>query len=354
MRVTRSLSKAASLTRAILAASTLAVLVGASGSASAQTITATAVGSETPPIVPPDQSEQNGDFRIWANFPGAPATGDGIDEKTSWTFDFTSDPDYPISGPLLSAKLTLTVRPGNAGITTDFVAVSDPTFTFIIPGGPVNTPLIQSLPVGIKSTVVIELLNYYSSADILAALASNGGHLPMFHHDDVILSFAELELVSRRPDRPLECGSEVTRIQSVNRPGYISTMVDYAASGGGFDPTPLLQTKVDVSGDERSCLVVNFSTVAYPRDRFIVFQVQVDGVPMEGHLPGFAGFATPVVVDPDETDKKLPRMVAYTFFKEVKPGTHSVEVLFAGCCSASPPQPPSAFAGSPVLAVHYR
>jgi hypothetical protein len=202
--------------------------------------------------------------------------------------------------------------------------------------------------------VVIQLLNYYSSADILAALSGGSGKLPMIYHDDVILSFAKLELVSSRPDRPIECGSEVTRIQSVNRPGYIPTMVDYAASGGGFDPTPLLQTTVDVAGDERSCLVVNFSTVAYPRDKFIVFQVQVDGVPMEGHLPGFAGFSTPVVVDPDETGNKLPRMTAYTFFKEVKPGPHTVEVLFAGCCSVSPPAPPSAFAGSPVLAVHYR
>lgn len=353
MRVTPSLSRGRTLTIAALAASVLVALPGA-GSASAQTITDTAVGSDTPPQAPGNQPVQNGDFLVNRNI-AAPTTGDGIDEHTTWLFDFTPDPDYPIPGPLLSAKLTLTLRPGNDGIITDFVGImTDSSFSAYLGSGPVNTPLIQNLPLGVKSTVVLELLNYYNSADILAALAGNGGRLPMLYHDDVILSFAKLELVSHRPDRQTECGSEVTRIQSVNRPNYTPTMVDLAASGGALDPTPLLQTTVDVTGEDRSCLVVNFSTVAYPRDKYVVFQVQVDGVPMEGHLLGFAGFATPVVVDPEETDKNLPRMVAYTFFKQVDPGKHTVEVFFAGCCSTNPPATPRAHAGSPVLAVHYR
>jgi hypothetical protein len=352
MRVTRLLSK--SLTTAALAAAVLIVLPGASGSASAQTITATATGSESLRPVPKDQTLQNGDFLIAANLGGF-VTGDGIDEKNTWTFDFTPDPDYPVPGPLLSAKLTLTLRPGNAGITTDFVAITDPTFTFIIPGGPVNTPIIQALPVGVTSTVVIQLLNHYSSADILAALSSNNGKIPMLYHDDAILSFAKLELVSLPRSRQVTCGSDVTRIKSVTRPNYTPTTVDFVASGGGLDPTPLLQTTVSVAGEDRSCLVVNFSTMARPLDDYVVFQVQVDGVPMEGHLSSFAGFATPVVGDPEETNKKLPRMVAYTFFKEVAPGPHRVQVFFAGCCSVNPPAGSErARAGSPVLAVHYQ
>lgn len=73
-----------------------------------------------------------------------------------------------------------------------------------------------------------------------------------------------------------------------------------------------------------------------------------------GSDPRRPRFTTPVVADPEETGQNLPRMTAYTFFKVVEPGTHRVEVLFAGCCSASPPASPLAWAGSPVLAIHYR
>lgn len=346
-------SSAMALAMTALAAAVLVVLPGLSGSAGAQTITATAVGADPPPTAPANQSVQNGDFRIWAN-PPAPLTGDGIDEQQSWIFDFTGDPDYPIPGPLLSANLTLTLRPGNGGIITDLVGITDPTFTNFVGPGPVNSPLIQNLPVGVKSTVVIQLLNYYTSADILGALTANSGKLPMLYHDDATVSFAKLELISRGADQMLECGTEVTRIQSVTRPQFTPTMVDFVASGGGLDPTPLLHTTVQVSGEEPSCLVVNFSTMAVPLDNFIVFQVRVDGVPMEGHVVGLGGFATPVVFDPEETDKNLPRMAAYTFFKKVEPGPHRVEVFFAGCCSAAPPAATLAHAGSPVLAVHYR
>jgi hypothetical protein len=346
-------TSASSFARAALAAGALLVLPGLAAPAGAQVLTATAVGSDPPPTAPSNQPVQNGDFRIWAN-PAAPKTGDGVDEQQTWTFDFTSDPDYPLAGPLLSAKLTLTLRPAQDGIITDLVGITDPTFTSFIPPGPVITPLIQGLPVNVKTTITIELLNFYSSADILTALAANSGKLPMLYHDDAFLSFARLDLVAHPPERAIECGSEVTRVQAVNRPQIIPTLVDFTASGGGLDPAPLLHTTVNVSGEERSCLVVNFSTDGMPTDDYVVYQVRVDGVPMEGHVVGFAGFATPVVVDPEETDKNLARMTAYTFFKEVEPGPHRIEVLFAGCCSASPSATPRAYALSPVLAVHYR
>ena len=352
MRVTRRISPR--LTTAARAATVLTLLAGASGVAGAQTITATATGSLNPALAPPNQTVQNGDLLIAANLL-ARVTGDGIDELNTWTFDFTSDPSYPVAGPLLSAKLTLTLKPGNGGIATDLVGITDPAFTSFIPGGPVITPVIQGLPVGVVSTVTIQLLNNYTSAQILAALSSNNGKLPMLYHDDAVLSFAQLELVSVSRNRQAACDSDITRIKSVTRPNFTPTMVDFEASGGGLDPTPLLQTTVNVAGEDRSCLVVNFSTMARPLDDYIVFQVRVDGVPMEGHLSSFGGFATPVVADPEETNKKLPRMVAYTFFKEVSPGPHRVQVFFAGCCSVNPPAGSErARAGSPVLAVHYR
>jgi hypothetical protein len=350
MSVTRS-----ARTGTVALAALAAALVALPGAAGAQTITATAIGSDPPPTAPGPQAVQNGDFLINANNL-APTTGDGNDEQNTWQFNFNADPNYPVPGPLLSAKLTLTVRPGSSGgIVTDLVGITtDATFSAFIGAGPVATPLLQNLPVNVTSTVSIELLNHYSSADILATLAANGGHLPMLYHDDVFLSYARLELVSRTASRKAACDGEVNRIKSVTRPDYTPTQVDYVASGGGLDTVPLLQTTVNVSGEDRSCLVVNFSTMALPLDNHVVFQVRVDGVPMEGHLSGFAGFATPVVADPEETDQNLPRMTAYTFFKAVEPGLHRVEVLFAGCCSASPPAAPLAWAGSPVLAIHYR
>jgi hypothetical protein len=340
--------------RTNLALAALAALIALPAAAGAQTITATAMGADPPPTAPGNQPVVNGDFLLNANNL-APTTGDGNDEQITWFFDFTPDPNYPLSGPLVSAKLTLTLRPGNSGgIVTDLVAIAkDGTFAALI-GPPVNTPAIQNLPIGITTTVVVDLINYYSSADILATLAANGGRLPMIYHDDAFLSYARLELISRPKTRRTACDSEVNRIKSVTRPDYTPTQVDYQASGGGLDTVPLLQTTVTVSGEEPSCLVVNFSTMAIPRDDHVVFQVRVDGVPMEGHLSGFAGFATPVVADPEETDKNLPRMTAYTFFQEVSPGPHRVQVFFAGCCDVAPPAAPLAYAGSPVLAIHYR
>ena len=114
-------------------------------------------------------------------------------------------------------------------------------------------------------------------------------------------------------------------------------------------------TTVTVGGGHAStCLVANFSTQAYPLDNSIIFQVRVDGVPMNGHMNGSGDIATPLVWDPEETDLNNPRMVSHTFFKKVKAGTHRVEVLFAGCCSAAAPVGPAAYAGGSILTLHYR
>jgi hypothetical protein len=103
---------------------------------------------------------------------------------------------------------------------------------------------------------------------------------------------------------------------------------------GHFDAVPLISTTITTTG-RRNCVVVHFSAVVEPQDNHVMFQVRVDGVPMQGHAIFPYSVPTvqaPVVWDPEETDKNLTRMVAYSFFAEVGGGTHSVEVLFAGCC----------------------
>ena len=103
---------------------------------------------------------------------------------------------------------------------------------------------------------------------------------------------------------------------------------------GHFDPTPLIATEI-VTRAPRTCLIVQFSALVEPQDNHVMFQVRVDGVPMEGHaiFPySVPTVQTPVVWDPEETEKNLTRMVAYSFFASIGPSTHRVEVLFAGCC----------------------
>lgn len=168
------------------------------------------------------------------------------------------------------------------------------------------------------------------------------------------------DLVAKGPSEvsavPAECASAAGRVKITSLQDYQPTYstFNFPADGQGhFDS--LMATTVSVGGQGRSCLVAHFNTMAYPLDNAIVFQVRVDGQPMKGHLSAVANVPTPAVFDPEESDQNLPRMVSYTFFEQVNPGLHQVEVLFAGCCSAAPPEGEiAAYAGSPVLALHYR
>ncbi|MEP6925470.1 MAG: hypothetical protein ABI954_13465, partial [Pyrinomonadaceae bacterium] len=151
----------------------------------------------------------------------------------------------------------------------------------------------------------------------------------------------------------IECESKSKAIKVVTVEQFqgANAVFNFPNDGiGHFSSTPLLSTTIDVGGRQRTCVVARFSTEALPLDNHMVFQVRVDGVPMKGHVLSFVGIPTPVVTDPEETDLNLPRMVSHDFFAVVEPGTHRVEVLFAGCCSSAPP-PNSiyAYAGGSVL-----
>lgn len=160
-------------------------------------ITASVAGS-TSPSINPSGDVVNGDFLI--KWDGAHPTGDGIDEATYWTFDFTLDPNFSTfstSVPLQSAQLTLTLTPKRWDVNTDTVRIG--TGTPHLPN--INTSIIQSLPVNTDSTVYVELLDFYTSDEILNAL--NGayppyasGNVPMAYFDDAIVSYAQLDLQS--------------------------------------------------------------------------------------------------------------------------------------------------------------
>jgi hypothetical protein len=154
-------------------------------------------------------------------------------------------------------------------------------------------------------------------------------------------------------NQQVECDSRAKNIKAITAPGLRTTAVSLTANPGLFDPLPLLSTKITVGGRRPSCLLAGFSAMALPQDNWVVFQVKVDGVPMRGHAAGLGGVTEPVVFDPDEGGANgVFRMVAYNFFTVVQPGEHTVEVMYAGCCS-SEPFGSGAAVESPVLKLEY-
>ena len=160
------------------------------------------------------------------------------------------------------------------------------------------------------------------------------------------LSLLLLPSVGRAEE--IECGGVAPHIKAVTVDARTAT-TDFSGSGGQLDPIPLLETQIRVTGG--GCVIAHFSAQANPLDNSIVFQVSIDDVPMAGHTQ-FAPFATPVVVEPEETNLNLPRMVAYDFVARVDPGIHTVRVRFAGCCSANNPSN-SGLARAAVLTLQY-
>ena len=165
------------------------LVLSMTGVASAIMITATASGDSQPNTAEYPNAVQNGDFEIIANSEVVPLVGDGIDEYTIWNFDFsgaTDDGALSLGDTLAVANLTLTLTPKDSLITTDSIGIDGLLHMF---------DPVQSLPVGVTSTITIDLLSYYDSAEILGSLFGGDiGMIPMKYQDDSILSFAQLDL----------------------------------------------------------------------------------------------------------------------------------------------------------------
>jgi hypothetical protein len=159
-------------------------------------ISAEAIGSPTPDRLEDASLEDtitNGDFVIRRSAEGTNTTlGDGIDKQTTWTFDFSEDPDFaafPTAEPLTSARLTLTLTPKSPLITFDIVKIEG------LSG--INPAQFQGLPIDTASTIQLELLDFYTSEQILEILNQGSQEqIPMFYSDDAIVSLARLDLTS--------------------------------------------------------------------------------------------------------------------------------------------------------------
>lgn len=154
-------------------------------------------GSDKPEAVPSTEVLQNGDFSISSDAPDPKRskvkTGDGKNETTRWTFDFSSEANWPfffsIGASLQSARLILSLRPRSALITTDYVAIDAEGFDVIRPA------TFGSLKVKERARVEVELMaEGYETEKIRELLTETGGLIPMRYADDSIVSYAKLEL----------------------------------------------------------------------------------------------------------------------------------------------------------------
>jgi len=162
------------------------------------TITATATGSLCPPIVDPD-GVQNGDFSITSNPGSIQPAGDGINEFTRWTFNFTGHPDFKTfletEEALTSARLTLVLEPRNVRFDTDSVTIDvEEPYRRIID--------FPKLPVGRANIMQLDLVRdekgFYTPKEIRDILSRDfdegSGRIPMAYEEDAFICFAQLEL----------------------------------------------------------------------------------------------------------------------------------------------------------------
>jgi hypothetical protein len=163
-------------------------------------IRASATGSITPPLDAYPTIVKNGDFDILALSDSA--VGDGNNEWTVWTFDFTKDPNFESfadsEAGLMSAKLSLVLKPNNQHVETDSVGI----FVPVEATHGISIPLIQDLLekkllVGEISVVELELIaDFYRPADILKAF---NGEPAVEYRNDAFNQVMELLPEERRP-----------------------------------------------------------------------------------------------------------------------------------------------------------
>jgi hypothetical protein len=158
-------------------------------------MSAEAIGSPTPDQLQDASLEDtitNGDFVIRRAEGENTTLGDGIDEQTTWTFDFSEDPDFavfPTADSLTSARLTLTLTPTSRLITFGTVKIEGLTG--------IQPVQLQNLPSNTPSTIQLELLDFYTSERILEILNQESpGQIPMFYSGGATVSLARLDLTA--------------------------------------------------------------------------------------------------------------------------------------------------------------
>ncbi|AMY09359.1 hypothetical protein LuPra_02574 [Luteitalea pratensis] len=142
----------------------------------------------------------------------------------------------------------------------------------------------------------------------------------------------------------VQCQGQAKSIAAVTKPaGHVIT-TPYSDT---LTLQPLLSTTIHTEAD--GCVIASLSGQVRITDNFVVFQVRIDGVPLQGQSP-LIGFTTPVVfvaidastVNDDEQFIDPTKAVAFNFFGSLPRGSHLVEVLGAGGSAIAAENPPTA------------
>jgi hypothetical protein len=157
--------------------------------------------------------------------------------------------------------------------------------------------------------------------------------------------------------RSVTCNGDLNAVSAVSlgQDRRITTVFNH--NGGTFDAPPLLSTSIEMKNS--GCVVVHFSANTYVADNSVVYQVRMDGKPLEGHitgvLPAVGNSAQPIVLEADEDGHatKAYRMSSFSFFGKATPGKHTIEVMVAGCCSANTTGSPTVVTDNATLIVQY-
>ena len=179
-------------------------------------ITAEATAADGQPATVAVSSDlQNGDFLILANpFAGdGHVTGDGVDETTRWSFDFTQHPQYAAfvaQGGVAEARLRLQLNTkffinGVGPITdTSFPADAQGQAVYPTPGWALPSFLTGTPGVFTRGEITVSLVAQagVSGAGMYQWLVGHGGLFPMIYADDAIVTGARLELVSAPVPEP--------------------------------------------------------------------------------------------------------------------------------------------------------
>ena len=183
-------------------------------SANTLQISATARAAAAQPItVPGSQNLVNGDYTIFSN-PDWPnnfyLTGDGIDETTRWSFDFTNDPGYAAflaNGNVTEATYTITLN-----TKYFFDGVGPPgAITYPSEGGNGLFPLwnLSGQMTGVagqwsRATFTTQLVSQQgmNGTELFGWLASHGGLFPMVFADDAVVVESRLTLMAMPVPEP--------------------------------------------------------------------------------------------------------------------------------------------------------
>jgi hypothetical protein len=155
----------------------------------------------------------------------------------------------------------------------------------------------------------------------------------------------------------IACSGELNAVAAVSLGEERRTTTVFNHNGGTFDSPALLSTNIELKNN--GCVVVHFSANTFVADNNVVYQVRMDGKPLEGHItsviPTMNNTAQPIVMEGDEDGPatKTYRISSFSFFSKAPPGNHKIEVMVAGCCSGNTTGSPVVVTDNATLIVQY-